>query len=548
MTALFLLGVLAALGLALWQANVARHEAVRANTMRDFMMSAFEEAEPSVPRDGPPRITEVVEQAIAKARSDARMNSGVRTELLSELGAVLRVQGRLTQSRETLQWNYDQAIREFGDRATLVLDAGRELAQTQTLTGDYAKSRALLDALIARTPERETGVRSELLLASAELATKQHELERAMREGNAGLQLARIADDDDDLAEAISVFGNVQLTAADIQGAVKTFSELLANRQQRYGPQHITVASAHADLSRAYRRAGRADDAEHEIRSALTIDTVVLPKDDWRHANHLNALTMILFAKRDFAAALDAAQEGLRIDRIAHGNDDQETANNLNNVGMLDAQLENYTAAVAPLREALDLEETKFGTEHYETAVTRANYGVVLAHSGEWTSGETEVRHAIASLEAAKEPDLDETATTYEKLARLQLDHHEALAAIPAIDRIDALLAHMHPPATYWDGRGDLLRATVSIDLHDNARALALLNDADNALKQSRSPDALLRIETSLLLAKTSQMTGDESSARRHGAEGLTQLAAVRNPPQRLQQLGAELRLLLDHP
>jgi serine/threonine-protein kinase len=77
-TALFALGIIAALGLALWQGRIARHEATRADAMRDFMISAFSEAEPSTPRSGPPSITDVVEEAIVKARSDTGMNAGVR--------------------------------------------------------------------------------------------------------------------------------------------------------------------------------------------------------------------------------------------------------------------------------------------------------------------------------------------------------------------------------------------------------------------------------------------------------------------------------------
>ncbi len=535
------LGLLATLGFALWQAHVASHELMRANAMRTFMFSAFEKAEPSVPREGPPRITEVVKQAIAKARSDTRMNSGVRTELLSELGAVLRVQGNLGESREALQWNYDQAAHEFGDRDPLTVAAGMELAHTEMLTGDYAKSRSMLDGLIARTTESDGGLRAQLLLASAELATKQHELERAVREANAGLQLARAVDNEEDLATALSAFGNVQLAAGDLPNAAKTYAELLALQERLHGPQHITLASSHAALSRVWRRAGRPDDAEREIRAALAMDAVTLPKDDWRIANHLNALTMILFAKRDFAAALDAAQEGLRINRIAHGQDDLETANNLNNVGMLNARMENYAAAVPPLREALGLVTAKFGAEHYETAVTRANYGVALAHAGDWAAGEAEVRHAIASLDAAQEPDLDEIATTNEKLLRLKLDHHEPEAALPILDRIDALLARMKKPESYWEGRSALLRGAVFADMNDAARALPLLKAADDALNRSKKPDEQLRIETSLLLAKVLQANGDAAGAQRSAAEGLAQLAALRNPPLRLQQLGDEL-------
>src|SRR5215471_12301156 len=105
--------------------------------MRDFMFSAFSEAEPSVPREGAPRITEVVEQAIAKARGDAHMNATVRTELLTELGAVLRAQGRLTQAEETTRWNYAEALRAYGGSNPLTVAAGRELERALMFNGAY---------------------------------------------------------------------------------------------------------------------------------------------------------------------------------------------------------------------------------------------------------------------------------------------------------------------------------------------------------------------------------------------------------------------------
>ncbi len=533
-TALFAVAILVTLALALWQGNIARYEAVRANALHDFMVSAFEEAEPSVPRDGPPRITEVVKQAIAKARSQPQMNSAVRTELLTELGAVLHAQGQLDSARDNLQWNYDHAVGEFGEDAELTLSAGHELAQALIDSGNYTAAKTLIDKSLASTPSDGAALQTKLLFDSALLGTKLHEMKRALADGARGLQLARGLHDPDALGDALDEYGNVQLTANDGSGAIVTYSELLALREREFGQRHVEVASAHAALSRAYWRTGRLDDAEREIRAALAIDALVLPKDHWRHANHLNALMMVSLQQRNFTAALDSANESLRIMRLDYSKDNPVVTNELNNVGMINAQMENYADAVPPLREALSLGEAKQGSEVFDTALARADYGTALAHSGEWAAGEDELRHAVATLEAMPDPDFDWIATTYEKLVRLKLDHHETAAALPLLDRIDASLQKMPSHDSYWDGRAAILRATTLIELNQTAAVRPLLVGAATALDGSANHDPVLYVEVALLQAQTAQLLGDTPAARRWTSEGLKRFDALRNPPSQL--------------
>jgi len=540
-TALVLLALIAAFGIAVVQGNAARRAAERADAMRDFMFTAFSEAEPSVPREGPPRITEVVEQAIAKARGDAGMNAGVRTELLTELAAVLRARGRVADAREAIQWNYDQARHAFGEDDRLTLAAGRELGRCLMLSGDFEGARKLVDALIARTPVAERAFRAQLLLDSAELATKQHDAARAVRDGEDGLRLARRGDDDE-IAYALSTIGNVQLSANDLGGAAQTYQELLARDERRHGARHVKLATVHAALSRVLRRLGDLDAAEREIRAALDIDAETLPKDDWRHANHLNALTMVLRAKREFPAALESAKEGLRVNRIAFGNDHPEVANDLSNVGMIELRMENYAAAVGPLREALDLAVARYGAERYETAGWRADYGFALAHAGDWSAGEAELRHALDLLERAPKAKPSDIAATYEKLVRVELDRGEPGQALPLLDRIEAILATLPAPEAYWTGRAALLRGATLVALRDLQAALPLLRQADSAQRQSADPDAQLRIETSLLLAKAAQMAGDDASAKASFGEASVQFAALRHAPPSLQRLADDVR------
>jgi tetratricopeptide (TPR) repeat protein len=310
----------------------------------------------------------------------------------------------------------------------------------------------------------------------------------------------------------------------------------------------VSVAATHADLSRAYRRAGKTADAERHIRAALAIDAAVLPVDDWRTANHLNALMMVLLVQRDYPAALAAARETLRINRVVHGGDHPETANDLNSVGMLHAQLEQWPAALVPLRDSLALSEARYGADHYETAVVRANYGVVLARAGDVAGGESEVLRALASLEADPEPDLDEQAATLEKLARLRLVRGEPGTIAALVARIDALLARMRTPGSYWEGRSAILHANALLQQGEPAQAMGLLDAAAAALKRSAHPDPVLGVEVPLLHAGASRALGDAAAAERHAQVGVAALATLRHPPGRLTELAKSLRPTLPSP
>jgi serine/threonine-protein kinase len=547
-TSAFTLAVFAALGIALWQAERARHAAQRANAMRDFMVAAFAEAQPSVPRDGTPRVTEVVEQAIANARADTAMNAGVRIELVSQLGEVLRGQGRLAQAKDVLQWNLEGARGAFGDASPLALEAAHQLGATLVLAGEFDAARALLDGALARVRTRDA-LAANLHFDSALLASKQHALQRAMADADAGMRIARETGDADVLARALAERGNVQLEIDDITGATASFEELLALRELRFGARHVSVAATHADLSRAYRRAGKTADAERHIRAALAIDAAVLPVDDWRTANHLNALMMVLLVQRDYPAALAAARETLRINRVVHGGDHPETANDLNSVGMLHAQLEQWPAALVPLRDSLALSEARYGADHYETAVVRANYGVVLARAGDVAGGESEVLRALASLEADPEPDLDEQAATLEKLARLRLVRGAPDTVAALVTHIDALLARMRGrPGTYWEGRSTILHATALLQQGQPAQAMELLDTAAAALQRSAHPDPVLGVEVPLLQASAGRALGDTAAAERHAQVGMAALATLRHPPGRLTELANSLRPTLPSP
>ncbi|WP_313912594.1 serine/threonine-protein kinase [Tahibacter sp.] len=539
-SAALLIAVAAALGIALWQGRIARHSAQRANAMRDFMVEAFAEAKPGAPRDGAPRITDVVSQAIAKARADGAMNRAVRTELIAQLGAVLLAQADITGAREVLQWNYDEARARFGDDDALVLEAGTPLSEALVLAGDYSAARVLVDTLLARVPAADKKRAAELRQRSAHLANRGGDYRRALAEAGVALDLARASGNRQSLQQAMIYLANQQLAVGDIAAATAMLEESVALVEREFGPVHLKMAETRALLSRAYRRGGDLARAETQIRSALAIVDAVLPPDHADRAYYLNALTLLLIRQRDFEGALAAASEGLRINRAAVGDTHTDVGNDLNSVGALHAMLGDYAAAVPPLRESTRLAEESLGSPHVETALTRTNYGDALARSGEVSRGEAEIRAALAQYEALPQRDFEQEAKAWEKLARLRLERGEPVTALELLTWLDAALTNVAAASAYWDGRAAALRANAVLLQGDTAAAIALLDTAALAQSRSNDPHVELATEIALLRAVAAKRSGRADAAQRRD-DALQRLEQLRHAPAQLRAWGREL-------
>jgi len=540
-TVAFLLAIFAALAIALWQTHVARGQAERANAMRGFIVDAFAQAKPSTPRDEPPSIVDVAEQAIETARADPLMSARVRIELLTELGNVLRGQGRTESSLALSRSNFEQARVQLGERDPITLQAGHELAQNLIVEGDLVPARELVDRLIDAMPTHETGLHSRLLRDSARIATLETNPARALADGAEALAIARAAGDDGELSSTLFEYGNMQLSTGDVAGAIVTYEETLALRTRHLGARHVNVAAVHTALSRAYRRHGKIDRAVQSVRTALDITRSVLPPDHYRLGFQYNALAIALVAQREFADARVAAAEALRINRAAYGEAHVETIGALTWVGRIDLLRGEGAHAIASLREALHQSKARVGAAHADTLAIQGFLGAALAGSGAAADGIRELHAATNAFAALAKPDPAREALAIEALARIQLDDGDAEAALPSVDRLDATLTALRSPDVYWIGRAAALRARALQRLARLDESSVQYAAADAALSASPAHDSLLQAEVAIGRAEVARESAD-AAARGRTSRALETFDALRAPPPALAARAQRLR------
>ncbi len=537
----FVLALMAALGTTLWQARIARAEAARADSMRDFMFDAFADAEPSVPRDGPVTVLDAVRRAIVSSRNSVGTDARARLELRTRLAQVLQRQGDIDGAGTLLAETFAEAAVTLGSEDALTDEIAVLKARNAMAAGQFDAARLQIDALLRqlRTDRGERGI--ELLSLSAVLATKVRERERALDEGRRAVAWARKVEDAELLRRTLNDFAIVLLAVDALPEAVSVFEELLVLNRDLFGEQHQKVANVQAGLARAYRRLGDLDRAEAAARAAIAIDRAIYAGDNWNTALHLNSLMMALDFKGDLNGALEASREALRINRITLGDGHPETLIALYGLGSLEIKRESFADAVPLLHEALIGSEEQFGAQHWGTAVRRAHYGFALAMTGAVESGTEELERAIADFEALDDPDLDKLSGAIEKRIRLALQRDDDSTAQRWIERLERYSANAPVQRASWPGNVDCLRGEALLALHDPVGALQVLTRAGGLIDVATLVSPALRAEHAVLLATALSANGDALRATAQAQTARQYLRKLQFVPRRLSVLEAAL-------
>jgi eukaryotic-like serine/threonine-protein kinase len=547
-TAVLIVGMCSAFGIAVWQgiqarrsAATARAEAARADSMRNFMFNAFAQAEPTTARKNPVTVIEVVNQAIDAASNDRAIDPRARAELLARLGEVLGTQGDLTRSGALLANAHEQAAKALGDDDPVVWDIARLQAVNQMMRGELAEAGTSIDALMTHLPAMPIALRSKVLLDSAAIARHVRNPDRALVDARNAVATARLTNDSDLLLSTLDELGAVLLTVPSYREAIDVYQDVLALDRARFGEQSSQVADAMSGLARAYRDLDDLDHSEEYARAALAIDKAIYPGDHWIVANHLNALGITLRKKRNFSGSLEAFREALRIAEATQGADHPDTTIALQSLAFVEMQLENYADAIPKMRRALTANSSKFGEHSYYANFIRSDLGFVIASQGDYRAGAAEIDRAIDEFQALPDPVWDDIARALEKRIRVALLHDDATHALRRIDQLADVASKTQDQGSYWNGRIDCLRGEILLSLQRASEAEILLASCGAKLDSEKKPEAVLYVAQPLLRSAALQATGDATKAHAFAAIGRQRLSNLASPPSRLVKLEATL-------
>jgi eukaryotic-like serine/threonine-protein kinase len=305
-TAMFMMAILASLSMAVWQAQVARRQAARANMVRAFVESLFAPIRYGVAAARRPTLDDLLARGVLKLDHAPRMDDGGRVDLLAMFSRLYENLGDSAQSR-TLA-NRAVALAEHtlapSDIETIRALTARGYAEVRM--EDYAAGGA--DLRLAHRRMLAQNIHGDALI---DLLGPLGAVESSQGHGEAALALAREA-----LAEQLAAWGpddpRVGIGYNDVASALEGLERydeatVMWRRAWQFELAHFGPSSNETTLALA----GWASSAFRAGR--------------WTQAHALFAQALAMYARNGgrpqltqvYAAQKACVLEGLRADRAS---------------------------------------------------------------------------------------------------------------------------------------------------------------------------------------------------------------------------------------
>jgi len=523
LTALFLLGIVASLGLALWQANVAREqtrvargEAQRANATRDFMVDLFQSASADLPRDQRPTPQQLVEQAAKSAREDSALDAPVRAQLLATLGRVALANGEYAQAEAML----DDAIarnRALGVPADspawveLLVDKGNLLHRTNRNSEADRLMAELKPVLLQQ--DSEGAVSGLMLLGATRAYSGQNDEAVAIAQLAAAKAERVFGADSSNAVETLTYLGQMCSQLHRYRESIGLLEPAIARWHKLKLPEDEQLARTLLHLGSAKEHVGERGAVEAIYKEAIALMRRVFDRPHDRLATALGSLGHFLTTEERFDEAQAALDEALAINRKVVGPEHARTAMLLDAQASLDLARHDDAAAQRAAQEAVRVlaahaQEAGFAPE---LAQARLHLAEVSLHLDQPDAAAEQLDLAGPELGKAFGERSSEVAGKLRIDAQLKLRRGNAAAALVAAEQGLATLRGLDPPAPQVQIGLLQARADAQSALQ---RADAALTDLTAALQLARSSNPSKHLQQAGLLAQRARIEQAQGNAR----------------------------------
>ena len=492
--AVLMVAVLASLSAALWQAHTARlaaaeaqdqawrarHEAQRANAVRDLLVQLFENEVPKGPRSTLPDTATLLQRGAERARTDLVATPALQVEMLVVIARI-----------------YDEMSR-YDDARPLLASA---VATARTL------------------PARDHAALGMALSQQGQLASSEKDYPAALALLNEALTVQRGVDPQG-LAAALTYHRRaiVHSEVDEHQAAIADHLTAIRIQQARLPPRDPRLVRSYGALGTAYTRAHQPGQAVRWQRHALTLTRAAYGDEHPETSRRLSNYGIALMAAGRMSEAEAPLQEAVAIARRIYRGPNADVAPRVHNLGSVYLALGRLDEAEPLLREALDIEHAIGRARAPGIGFSLAKLSRIQELRGDLAGARTLADAARAQLDKVLPPTHEQRLDAELRVMRLQLvaGLHRDLRedAIDLQRRADAL------KEPYLSATALYVRALAHARQGEDARAIAMIRQA---LQISARPRAFPHdlIAWYATLAHLYERTGDPAAAARTRREGL---------------------------
>jgi eukaryotic-like serine/threonine-protein kinase len=418
-----------------WQARRAEREAVRANAIKDFLISLFRESDP---RTGKPKAVsgmtakDVLDAGADRADTAFAHDPVTEIELLTALQDMFDVLEDSVRAERVGERRLALARQLYGSADPRVVDGTISLVGSQIFFLDEAKAQALLET-IRKPVFKRYGANSK------ERALWLHARANSLRATHGGWQEA-VADeteairilgnyfpDDDAYPDALDVLAGYRYDTEEFAASLVLLDRMKAIEQAHHGFDAIEEMMYTTNVGMNLSRLGQADEAEKQFEKAQNLAEQRLGKQSTWYLANMIYRGLLAHMAGDRARSHALFQQAMDIGAGRSASTGQATAMRRAYGTALDE--EGDAAASIPLLEAA-LAQTRLHPK--DEANLRRNEGTLGDAYDQ--AGRTEEARAL--LQAARTewmqygpPHATQTLAARERWAQFLADHGDAAGA-----------------------------------------------------------------------------------------------------------------------
>jgi tetratricopeptide (TPR) repeat protein len=334
--------------------NAANRQATIASRTADFMVSLFEQADPTENRGKPLTAHEMLDRGAQDIGHNRMLDPGIRADLMTAMGRAYDGLGLFEPAKDLLE----QARQE--QRSGVVSDESRvrtllALGTTLYFAADYDQAEKIsLQAvdLARRSLPSSSVLRSQTLTGLADVLTQLERYPEAEKLCLEALSADRKrgAAEAGELANTLDSLANVYLDSGDLQRAEAPMREALSLRLKAFGEQHTRTAQSMNNLALLLYQMGRYDEASTLFRQALPIYRALYTGDHPEVADILNNLGRSALMAGDLDEAEALLRESIAIDDRIEPPTHDDFVPTLNSL----AEIHSFRGQLAEARKEID--------------------------------------------------------------------------------------------------------------------------------------------------------------------------------------------------
>ena len=351
-----MIALIAALGMAVWQARAKTREAQASQEVTAFLVGLFAGSDPTHSGGAAISAQDLLDQGAKRLQGKLENAPMLRARLLNTVATTYTALGLYDRALPLAEQALMLRRQNLAGNDPELADSLDELGQIHTQKADYAQAEPLLhEALAVRRSQlgeddpatietlgnlgallqsRGDFQAADLLFVAALQAAQRHygdaAVETALRLDdeatnldNLGKKIDALATyrralaireknlggDDPDVATSLHNTGTILDESGNEEEARILLERALAIRRKVFGPGHPLVGFTELALAGVYQGLDRFDDAEKIADDALLIFRRTLPADHPKISESLNMLMILHVSRRDFVTAVALGHE-----------------------------------------------------------------------------------------------------------------------------------------------------------------------------------------------------------------------------------------------